>query len=206
MLKESPGRIIALGDKQCDALIRAAIGSADPYCWLLRHLRREYGDAASGDPSRALRRDRFRLCDYLCRLRREQPITPEMTEMFLREREMRSDREGWIFPSPHKDSGTGHRARIDIAFRDVVTSAGLDPKQVTPHVMGHTALTKLVQAGVDLPTIQKIPGHKTVWCCATRTCNIDQAIRTIGQGLPDQQRTRQVARLHRNYKETLATA
>jgi site-specific recombinase XerD len=129
-----------------------------------------------------------------------------LTEMLLREREMRSDREGWIFPSPHKDSGTGHRARIDIAFRDVVTSAGLDPKQVTPHVMGHTALTKLVQAGVDLPTIQKIPGHKTVWCCATRTCNIDRAIRTIGQGLPDQQRTRQVARLHRNYKETLATA
>jgi integrase len=34
MLKESPGRIIALGDKQCDALMRAAIGSPDPYCWL----------------------------------------------------------------------------------------------------------------------------------------------------------------------------
>jgi len=40
---------------------------------------------------------------------RMQPITPELAELLAREREMRADREGWIFPSPHKDSKTGHR-------------------------------------------------------------------------------------------------
>ena len=75
---------------------------------------------------------------------------------------MRDDRDGWIFPSPHKDSSTGHRARMDRAFRDAVEARGLDPELVTPHVMRHTAITALVQAGVDLPTIQKISGHKTL--------------------------------------------
>ncbi len=40
--------------------------------------------------------------------------------------------------------------------------AGLDPEKVTPHVMRHTAITNLVQSGVELPTIQKISGHKTL--------------------------------------------
>jgi site-specific recombinase XerD len=37
-----------------------------------------------------------------------------------------------------------------------VKAAGLDPELITPHVMRHTAITKLVQAGADLPTIQRI--------------------------------------------------
>ena len=37
---------------------------------------------------------------------REQPITPELIELLRAEREMREDRDGWIFPSPHKDSMT----------------------------------------------------------------------------------------------------
>jgi site-specific recombinase XerD len=63
---------------------------------------------------------------------------------------MRDDRTGWIFPSPHKDSSRGHLSRMDRPFSDAVKAAGLDPKLITPHVMRHTAITKLVQAGVDL--------------------------------------------------------
>ena len=33
---------------------------------------------------------------------------------------------------------------------------------MTPHILRHTAITDLVRAGVDLPTIQKISGHKTL--------------------------------------------
>ena len=51
---------------------------------------------------------------------------------------------------------------MDAPFRRAVIAAGLDPKVVTPHVMRHTAITKLVQAGVDIPTIQRISGHKSV--------------------------------------------
>ena len=44
----------------------------------------------------------------------------------------------------------------------VVQSAGLDPEQITPHILRHTAITHLVQAGIDLPTVQRISGHKTL--------------------------------------------
>ncbi len=42
-----------------------------------------------------------------------------------------------------------------------VTAAG-DPKQVVRHTLRHTAITHLVQAGVDLPTGKRISGHKTM--------------------------------------------
>ena len=43
-----------------------------------------------------------------------------------------------------------------------MTRAKLDPAKVTPHILRHTAITGLVKAGVDLPTIQRISGHKTL--------------------------------------------
>jgi integrase len=42
-----------------------------------------------------------------------------------------------------------------------VNRASLGPARYTPHVMRHTAITRLVEEGVPLPTIQKISGHKT---------------------------------------------
>lgn len=51
---------------------------------------------------------------------------------------------------------------IEIPFRRVVKAAGLDPRQVVRHTLRHTAITHLVQAGVDLPTVQRISGHKTL--------------------------------------------
>ena len=41
-------------------------------------------------------------------------------------------------------------------------AAGLDPSQVVRHTLRHTAITHLVQAGVDLPTVQRISDHKTL--------------------------------------------
>ncbi|MBS4009612.1 MAG: tyrosine-type recombinase/integrase [Roseovarius sp.] len=35
-------------------------------------------------------------------------------------------------------------------------------EQITPHTLRHTAVTHLDQAGVDLPTVQRISGHKTL--------------------------------------------
>jgi len=42
-----------------------------------------------------------------------------------------------------------------------VEKAGLDNKKVIRHTLRHTAITHLVQA-VDLPTVQRISGHKTL--------------------------------------------
>ncbi len=66
----------------------------------------------------------------------------------------------WLFPS--LTSRTGHTVDIGKAFRRVVESAELDSTDVTSHVLRHTAITHLVQAGVDLPTVKRISGHKTL--------------------------------------------
>lgn len=67
--------------------------------------------------------------------------------------------------------------------------------KVTPHVMRHTAITNLVKAGVDLPTIQKISGHKKAGhddaLCPVHGTHIDDAIAAID--------TVFLTRLHQNY-------
>jgi hypothetical protein len=42
----------------------------------------------------------------------------------------------------------------------VVRKAGLDPRLVHPQALRRTAITSLVMAGVDLPAIMRISGHK----------------------------------------------
>jgi integrase len=82
--------------------------------------------------------------------------------MLLKQREMEDDRNGWVFPALRKGTKYAHRKEMGVAFQRAVIRAGLEPTKVTPHVMRHTAITRLVKAGVDLPTIQKISGHKTL--------------------------------------------
>ncbi|MFN6360644.1 MAG: tyrosine-type recombinase/integrase, partial [Burkholderiales bacterium] len=51
---------------------------------------------------------------------------------------------------------------LDKPFKRCVIEAGLDPKQVLRHTLRHTAITHLVQAGVDLPTVKRISGNKNL--------------------------------------------
>lgn len=91
---------------------------------------------------------------------RQQPITKQLAG-FLEDylKAVEPDQE-WLFPS--KLSKSGHTESIEKQFRRVVKRAGLDPKEVVRHTLRHTAITHLVQAGVDLPTVQRISGHKTL--------------------------------------------
>ena len=91
---------------------------------------------------------------------RNQPITGNLA-IFLEEI-LKNTEPGqeWLFPSMVAKSG--HLQYPEDSFRDVVKQAELNPKEVTPHTLRHTAITHLVQAGVDLPTVQRISGHKTL--------------------------------------------
>lgn len=55
--------------------------------------------------------------------------------------------------------------------------------------MRHTAITALVQARVDLPTIQRISGHKTLAMgmrySHVHGAHIDEAIKAIGRTIPE---------------------
>lgn len=91
---------------------------------------------------------------------REQPITAHLAEFLKGHIDAAEPGQVWLFPSSR--SGTGHVNWIEEPFRRVVAAAGLDPKEVVRHTLRHTAITHLVQAGVDLPTVKRISGHKTL--------------------------------------------
>jgi integrase len=91
---------------------------------------------------------------------REQPMTAYLAD-FLQDYVSRLPEETpWLFPSlTAKD---GHTVDVRKAYRRVVKAAGLNPDEVVRHTLRHTAITHLVQAGVDLPTVKRISGHKTL--------------------------------------------
>jgi len=91
---------------------------------------------------------------------RTQPMTQQLTDFLKGYMEIAEPGQEWLFPS--LGSKTGHVVAIEKAFRRVVKRAKLDPKQVCRHTLRHTAITHLVQAGVDLPTVKRISGHKTL--------------------------------------------
>jgi hypothetical protein len=76
----------------------------------------------------------------------------------------------WLFSSPSAKSG--HLTCICKAFRRVIEAAGLNPHVVVRHNLRHTAITHLVQAGVDCrlayrETHQR--AQKPFWWSATHT-------------------------------------
>lgn len=91
---------------------------------------------------------------------REQPITQHLASFLHAYMTTLKEAQVWLFPA--KTSASGHMVNIEKAYRRVVIHAGLDPKQIVRHTLRHTAITHLVQAGVDLPTVQRISGHKTL--------------------------------------------
>lgn len=91
---------------------------------------------------------------------REQPITTRLAEFLAKHFKTTKVDQKCLFPA--RTSQTGHTINIERSFRRVVKAADLDVKQVVRHTLRHTAITHLVQAGVDLPTVKRISGHKTL--------------------------------------------
>jgi len=72
--------------------------------------------------------------------------------------EMARSQGQWVFIQ--KDGVTHYRS-IRTAFETAVRNATLSD-DVTPHVMRHTFATRLVQAGVDLRTVQQLGGWSSL--------------------------------------------
>jgi integrase len=161
--KEGAGRITYLTVEQIARLVEAAKHDPSPHIYPFIVIGLETG-------MRRMEILSIRLADIDLNRRliliprakagtREQPITASLAEV-LRGYVDAAPGEGWLFPSPQ--SATTHVMNIEKPFRRVVAEAGLDPRQVVRHTLRHTAITHLVQAGVDLPTVKRISGHKTL--------------------------------------------
>lgn len=192
--KEAQQPIFVLSDTQARALMKAAMQDQDGRLWLFVL----FGLGAAMR-HREILRVRYEQIDFENRRifipeakagEREQPITPVLTEALRRQRAMEDDEDGWVFPTMIPgQSTTGHRTNMGRPFARAVVRAKLDPDKVTPHTMRRTAITRLVKAGVDLPTIQRISGHRTL-AMVLRYVNvhgshIDAAIRMLDGNFSD---------------------
>lgn len=117
---------------------------------------------------------------------REQPITSHLADFLRGYVESAETGQEWLFPS--KRSPTGYFISIEEPFRRVVSAAGMNPKEIVRHTLRHTAITHLVQAGVDLPTVQRISGHKTLQMVVRYSHQNGEHIRAAMDKLEDRYR------------------
>lgn len=120
---------------------------------------------------------------------REQPITIHLADYLMNHLQFVQPNQKWLFSS--ELSSTGHVVNIEKAFRRVIIGAGLNPKEVVRHTLRHTAITHLVQAGVDLPTVQRISGHKTLQMVSRYSHQNGEHIREAMDKLDQRYRTRE---------------
>jgi integrase len=162
--QEDSGRIIYLTAEQAERLIEASKGDQNPQVYpfvvigLETSMRRM--EILSIRKEHVNTERRVIYIPLAKAGAREQPMTAHLAAFLSDYMQTIPDSTPWLFPSPK--SKTGHTFDIRKAFRRVVSAAGLDPDIVVRHTLRHTAITHLVQAGVDLPTVQRISGHKTL--------------------------------------------
>jgi integrase len=163
-LKEGTGRIAYLTAAQADALLEAATADQNrqiyPFILIglrtgmrkseILSIRREHVDLAA----------RSIYVPHAKAGARTQPMSPELATFLAEYVETLPPGTEWLFPSP--GARNGHTMDVRKPFVRCVVAAGLDPTQVVRHTLRHTAITHLVQAGIDLPTVKRISGHKTL--------------------------------------------
>jgi integrase len=163
-LKEDSGRIIYLTVEQIEKLLKFAAG--DQSIQLYPFMRIGFDTSMRQMEILSIRLEHInleQLVFYIPKAKagaREQPMTAKLGEYLTTYLGTLQPGEQWLFPSP--DAKDGHTVNINKPFRRCVAAAGLDIKQVVRHTMRHTAITHLVQAGVDLPTVKRISGHKSL--------------------------------------------
>jgi integrase len=163
-LKEDSGRIVYLTTVQVSKLLEKAAEHQSPFIYPFIRIALETSMRRTEILSIQLKHiDLERRIIFIPQAKagaREQPITKNLADFLAEHTKTAEPGQEWLFPSNR--SKCGHIKWVEYAFREVVKAAGLDPKQVVRHTLRHTAITHLVQAGVDLPTVQRISGHKTL--------------------------------------------
>lgn len=163
-LKEHSGRITYLTVEQIERFLKVAEG--DQNRQIHPFIRIGLATSMRKTEILSIRREHINLQQlviYIPKAKagaREQPITADLGEYLAAYVSTLRPGEQWLFPSPAAKEG--RTVNLDKPFRRCVLAAGLDVKQVVRHTLRHTAITHLVQAGVDLPTVKRISGHKNL--------------------------------------------
>ena len=163
-LKEDSGRITYLTTEQIERLLKAAM--EDQFTTIYPFIVIGLETSMRRSEILSIRLEHINLGQqtiYIPQAKagaREQPITSYLVDFLKGYIEAAEPEQEWLFPS--SKSGSGHVMNIEKPWKRVILAAKLDPSQVVRHTLRHTAITHLVQAGVDLPTVKRISGHKTL--------------------------------------------
>lgn len=105
-------------------------------------------------------------------------------EAYKKEREAfmpkknRGRTERFLFPSRGKD---GHltRARFGQMIKELAIKAGLEPRQVSPHVLRHSFASHLLAHGADLRSLQQMLGHADIATTQIYTHVLEERLRQL---------------------------
>ena len=177
--------------------MRAAIADQDPDIWLFVMFASNATMRHTEITSR-----RFDEIDWdTCRVAipsakagaRAQQITPGLRDA-LKERHanLRMIRMAGSFPPSVERRQSRIANRLAKQFRRVTIRAKLaSPARVTPHLLRHTGISRLLMAGADIKTVQTISErHKTVAMLLhyahvfVRALHVDQALAVLNRGIP----------------------
>lgn len=162
--KEGDGRIAYLTPEQCARIIAAARNDLSPhihpFCVIALSTSMRMSEVLSIKPGHLDFEKRRIFIPNAKAGQREQPMTKALSDFLKSHLKGLPDDAEWLFPN--SASKSGRVMTIRKAHRRVVKAAGLNPDEILRHTFRHTAITHLVQAGVDLPTVQKVSGHKTL--------------------------------------------
>jgi integrase len=162
--KEHNARDYVISEVEEQLLLDAALRDSNLYIWLfiklglatsLRHSEILGARFDNLDPERR----RLRVQVKGGRWRR-QPLTRSISEILVKHSEMANDPRGWIFPSSRAEDG--HVKSMNAAFARCVKAAGMNPVVVVPHIIRHTAITRLAAMGADIKTIQEFSGNESL--------------------------------------------
>lgn len=209
-LAESSGRIIALTDEECEALVAAAIGSADPDLWLfvvfgLNTAMRHAEILAARWDQLDLARRRLFIPDAKAG-EREQPITPELAELLKKSARCGMTAKAGFSRRRIRIAGPGIACAWIGRFGMQSRAPGSIPRQSRPTSCG---IPPSPDSSRPVLICRRYSGSAATrrwpWYSAMRMCTAGILMRRSGRsGEPfrDKSRTKRLTRLHGNYTRT----